>query len=171
MLRVGLRRGRQELSGPTGACRAHLMAQDGDKWRTLPAECTHISNSITLSQHGNSHCQSGSPIYANTRKWANICVRNTVSCLLLHQGFIHAFIPGALPLLCACVRACAIHSALLYFYYDKKISMMEGQPYSLQPQSPSNLSDAQTLRNMMYEGHTFFIFPSHPLPCQAVQIM
>ena len=97
----------------TGALRSdgrtpsHLAAQDGDKWRTLPAECTHISNSITLSQHANSRCQSGSHIYANTRKSANTGVRgHTVTCLLLHQGFMHSSTPGVLPLLCALLPLC-----------------------------------------------------------------
>lgn len=41
-----------------GCLPAHLAAQEGDKWRMLPAESTRISSSITLSQQRNSHCQS-----------------------------------------------------------------------------------------------------------------
>lgn len=45
-------------------------------------------------------------------------VSHTVICLLLHQGFVRAFILRPLPLLCVCVCVCKIHLALLYFYYD-----------------------------------------------------
>ena len=59
-----------------------LPAQEGDKWRMLPAECTHISNSITLSQQRNSRCQSAAAIYVNTRKSANISRRSHAVCYL-----------------------------------------------------------------------------------------
>lgn len=48
-----------------GCQSAHPVAQVGDKWRALPAKSPHIFSSITLSQHRNSHCQSGLLIYAN----------------------------------------------------------------------------------------------------------
>lgn len=139
----------------TGALRsdgrlpAHLTARDGDKWRPLPAECTHISNSITLSQHRNLHCQSGSPIYANRRKSANTSVHSQthreLAYVYIRVSYRHSILEHYLCFACVC--ACVIHSALLYFYYDvrltKKISMMEDQPYSFQPQSLSNLSSAR----------------------------
>lgn len=88
-----------------GRLPAHLMAQDGDKWRTLPAECTQISNSITLSQHWKSFCQSGFPIYANTSKSPNTSIHSHgVICLVLRQGFMRSFISGILLLFC--VRVC-----------------------------------------------------------------
>lgn len=87
-----------------GRLPAHLMAQDGDKWRTLPAECTHISNSITLSQHWKSFCQSGFPIYANTSKSPNTSIHSHgVICLVLRQGFMRSFISGILLLFCVCI--------------------------------------------------------------------
>lgn len=84
-----------------GRLPAHLTAHDGDKWRMLPTECTHISNSITQSQHWKSYCQSGFPIYANRSKSANSSIHShSVICLFLHQGFMHSFISGILPLFC-----------------------------------------------------------------------
>lgn len=93
---------------------AHLTARDGDKWRTLPAECTHISDSITLSQHKNSHCQSGSVIYANTQKSANICVAIRIFAFFWIQV---SYMPS-LRLLCVCEYVWVICLALLCFYYD-----------------------------------------------------
>lgn len=96
----------------TGALRsdrrppAHLMAQDGDKWRTLPAKCTHISNSITLSQHRNSHCQSGSSIYANTHKSANISIQSHRHLPTFTSGFhtcLYSWSITFVGLWCVCV--------------------------------------------------------------------
>lgn len=114
---------------------ALLTALDGDKWRTLPAECTHISNSITLSQHRNSHCQSGSAIYSNRRKSAHICVVTLLFALFFALRF-----PTWLHSWTITFAVCLIH--LAYTYYDisptKKITVMEDQPYPLQPQCSSN---------------------------------
>lgn len=80
----------------------HLTAQDGDKWRMLPAECTHISSLITLSQHRNSHCQSGSVIYANLCKLANTCIHTHTPLFadFYIKVFKHTFIYGRLALVC-----------------------------------------------------------------------
>lgn len=107
---------------------AHLTARDGDKWRTLPAECTHISNSITLSQHKNSCCQSGSVTYANTQKSANICVASHIIILiLLDPGFIHAFITFVASVCMYSILRCCISIMTLVW---QNISTMKDKPYS-----------------------------------------
>lgn len=130
---------------------------------------TESTQELTLSirlVHLCKHAQIGKHQHTVTPSLAFFYIRVSYMPLLLEHY---------LSWVVVCVCVCIIHSALQYFYYDvrltKKISMIEEQPYSLQPQSLSNLSGTQTLRKMMYEGHTVFIFSSHPLPCQNVQIM
>lgn len=73
----------------TGALRSdgrpspRLAAEDGDKWRRLPAKCTHIFNSIILSQHGNSHCQSGLLNHANRSQSGNISQQISLTVFFL----------------------------------------------------------------------------------------
>lgn len=108
-----------------GCLPAHLTARDGDTWRTLPAECTHISNSIRLSQQRNSHCQSGSPIYANRRKSANINTHSQSRRYLpTFTSRFHTCLYSWCITFAVCVRVCAfaIHSAVLYFYYDVRLT-------------------------------------------------
>lgn len=104
-----------------GCLPAHLTARDGDKWRTLPAECTHISNSITLSQQRNSHCRSGSPIYANMRKHQRAqSVTPLLAYFYIKISYMPLFLEYYLCGVCAC--AFVIHSAVLYFYYDVRLT-------------------------------------------------
>lgn len=62
MLRAGLHRGGWDLSSPTVGPTVHLMARDGDKW----GHCRRPTHPITLSQHGNSRCQSGPQPFTKT---------------------------------------------------------------------------------------------------------
>lgn len=138
---------------------AHVTGRDGDKWKMLPAEYTHISIPITVSQQRNSSCQSG---------LANIC-QLTLFASTFRTSSFHTCLQ--FWILCVCV----IQLALLYFCYDisltrKNKSMIGDQLYNLQPLL-SNLRGAPTLRNMMYYVNTFFIFLSHLLPSQNAQIM
>ena len=96
---------------------AHLAAQDGDKWRTLPAECTHISNSITLSQHRNSHCQSAASIYANMRKSANISTQSVTAVLAyfyIRVSCMPSFLEHYLCSVCVCVCVCVCVRVSVY---------------------------------------------------------
>lgn len=106
---------------PAGAVSGFLR---GDKWRTPPAECTHSSSSITLSQHRSSKHQSGSAIYANRHESANICVHARPQHhhhSSLPRPFLRAFVLDRYLFVVVecveeCVCVCVTRLVLLHFH-------------------------------------------------------
>lgn len=122
MLRVGLRRGRQELSGPTDACRpiSRLgMVTNGEHCQqsalTSPTQ-SHWVNRGT-------HTVDQAPLFMQT--CVNINAHSQSHRYLpTFTSRFHTCLYSWSITFVVCARVCAfvIHSAVLYFYYDVRLT-------------------------------------------------